>query len=122
MDTEAAKAARQFHNRRGFKVRIECDRAVKASRLGLAADGDSRIVTVKLLYIGAADGRPAALQPDNDPYVYTHLRSPFPERTRQYVTWQIFQDAHGDLWADYYSHVYLKDPAILSAGTAISSA
>ena len=119
MDTEAAKAARQFHNRRGFKVRIECDRAVKASRLGLAADGDSRIVTVKLLYIGAADGRPAALQPDNDPYVYTHLRSPFPEQTRQYVTWQIFQDAHGDLWADYYSHVYLKDPAILSAGLLV---
>lgn len=119
MNTGLAERAQKLHNGRGYKVRLLCNNCVRARRLGVVPREDERTVTVKVLYVGAASGKPDRLQPPDDPHVYTHLCSPFPEELRQYLTWNLFRDGEGGLWASFYSHVYLKDPAIFESGLRI---
>ena len=116
MSADFADRARQLFEKRGLKVRLESDRAVKARRLGLVSQDEDRTVSVKILYAGAAQNHQTALHPQDDPYPYTHLFIPFPDQPQPYTCWDLFRDADGALWGNYLSQVYLKDPAIYESG------
>ena len=113
MNTE--RIEKQLHELKGYHIVIRSANTVKAVRLSLS-ETDEQLVSIRILYAGAAEGGLEGLHPENDPHIYTRLVSPFPEEPEKYVAVGFFKDTSGDMWAHYYSHIYLRDPAILKTG------
>ena len=84
-EEERQAYARQLHDLRGYPLRLQVSRTLKAGSIsGTGFEGDRRI-SLRLLYCGPAGGRPEGLRPEQDPFAYTSLFSPFPAEPDRYT-------------------------------------
>ncbi|MBQ9827642.1 MAG: LicD family protein [Lachnospiraceae bacterium] len=108
------KIARQLITERGIFAELYCGKCVRKG------GDDGRDVSVKVLYLGPdADGN-RDIHVENDRYVYTNLRSPFPEEPGYYNALGLFRDEKNDLWAEQYAMAFLKDPELYEKGIRLT--
>ena len=127
MGTAEDRFAKTFHDLRGYIINIHVTHAVKLSRVISQSGGEEQTVNIKLLYLGASSGKVPdpeipgmqAHHPENDPYAYQTVFSPFPEEPDEKAVMGVFRDDSGALWSEYYAMIILKDPQLYETGLKI---